>query len=113
MLSMLRAAESGVPHDIGAAYAILASRTGQLLDAMEAGRLALAPDDATRHCSSFATRDAFARFPTIFRRKRCAMRLVFRSNSPPFDSARDARLAQGDDRARPSTTALRPPLRMT
>jgi RecB family exonuclease len=45
LLSMLRAAESGVPHDIGAAYATLASRTGNLLDAMEAGRLALAPDE--------------------------------------------------------------------
>jgi RecB family exonuclease len=45
LLSMLRAAESGVPHDIGAAYATLASRTGNLLDAMEAGRLAIAPDE--------------------------------------------------------------------
>ena len=35
LLSMLRATDSGVPHDIGAAYATLASRTGNLLDALE------------------------------------------------------------------------------
>jgi CRISPR/Cas system-associated exonuclease Cas4 (RecB family) len=56
LLSMLRAAESGVPHDIGAAYATLASRTGNLLDAMEAGRLALAPDE--RDAALFFVRNA-------------------------------------------------------
>ena len=105
---MLRAAESGVPHDIGAAYATLASRAGNLLDAMEAGRLALAPDE----------RDAALLFVRNARRVRAlpddlseealrdAIGVAF-GISPPFDSVRDARLAQGDDRARPSTTALR------
>ncbi len=38
---MIRAPRSGVPHDVGAAYATLAARTGNLLDAIDAGRLAL------------------------------------------------------------------------
>jgi len=64
LLYMLRAAESGVPHDIGAAYAILASRTGNLLEAMEAGRLALAPDE----------RDAALLFVRNARRVRALLR---------------------------------------
>jgi predicted outer membrane protein len=41
LLRMIRAPRSGVPHDAGAAYATLAARTGNLLDAIDAGRLAL------------------------------------------------------------------------
>jgi RecB family exonuclease len=60
LLSMLRASESGVPHDIAAAYATLASRTGNLLDAMESGRLSLPADE----------RDATLRFVRDARRIR-------------------------------------------
>jgi RecB family exonuclease len=38
---MIRSSCSGVPHDVGAAYAKLAMRTGNLLDAIDAGLLAL------------------------------------------------------------------------
>src|SRR5579862_7766188 len=41
LLRMIRSSCSGVPHDVGAAYATLATRTGNLLDAIDAGRLAL------------------------------------------------------------------------
>src|SRR5580692_2374580 len=58
LLAMIRSPLSGVPHDIGAAYATLASRTGALLDAIDAQRLALpAPD-----------RDAMLRFAARARR---------------------------------------------
>ncbi len=38
---LIRSSRSGVPHDVGAAYATLAARTGSLLDAIDRGRLAL------------------------------------------------------------------------
>jgi RecB family exonuclease len=41
LLRLIRSRFSGVPHDIGAAYASLASRTGDLLDAIDRGRLVL------------------------------------------------------------------------
>ena len=42
---LVRSPYSGIDRDVGAAYATLAARTGALLDAIEAGRLALpAPD---------------------------------------------------------------------
>jgi RecB family exonuclease len=42
---VIRSSYSGVPHDVAAAYATLAGRTGSLLDAIERERLALpAPD---------------------------------------------------------------------
>jgi RecB family exonuclease len=42
---LLRSARSGVPHDVGAAYAVVAERFGGLIDAMARERLALpAPD---------------------------------------------------------------------
>ena len=41
LLRMVRSRCSGVPHDIGAAYATLAARTGDLLEAIDRGRLAL------------------------------------------------------------------------
>ena len=58
LLAMIRSPLSGVPHDVGAAYATLASRTGALLDAIDAQRLALpAPDrDATLHFAARARR---------------------------------------------------------
>ncbi|HTU83168.1 MAG TPA: PD-(D/E)XK nuclease family protein [Candidatus Acidoferrales bacterium] len=43
--ALIRSPHSGVPHDVGAAYATLANRSGPLLDAIDRGRLALpAPD---------------------------------------------------------------------
>jgi RecB family exonuclease len=45
LLRMIREPRSGVPHDVGAAYATLAARTGNLLDAIDAGRLALPPSE--------------------------------------------------------------------
>ncbi len=41
LCALIRSVESGVPHDVGAAYATLAARTGSLLDAIDRGRLAL------------------------------------------------------------------------
>ncbi|MFZ0681887.1 MAG: hypothetical protein WAM84_03305, partial [Candidatus Cybelea sp.] len=40
LLRLIRSSCSGVPHDVGAAYATLAGRTGDLLDAIDRGRLA-------------------------------------------------------------------------
>ncbi|MGA2760288.1 MAG: PD-(D/E)XK nuclease family protein [Candidatus Cybelea sp.] len=45
LLRLIRSSCSGVPHDIGAAYATLAGRTGNLLDAIDRGRLALPPPE--------------------------------------------------------------------
>ncbi len=41
LAALLRSQYSGVPHDVAAAYATLASRIGSLLEAIDAGRLAL------------------------------------------------------------------------
>ncbi|MFY9738247.1 MAG: PD-(D/E)XK nuclease family protein [Candidatus Cybelea sp.] len=43
LLRLIRSSCSGVPHDVGAAYATLAGRMGDLLDAIDRGRLALPP----------------------------------------------------------------------
>jgi RecB family exonuclease len=60
LLRLIRSSCSGVPHDIGAAYATLASRIGNLLDSIDAGRLALpAPE-----------RDSVLRFVRRVRRLR-------------------------------------------
>jgi RecB family exonuclease len=45
LLRLIRSSCSGVPHDVGAAYATLAGRTGNLLDAIDHGRLALPPPE--------------------------------------------------------------------
>lgn len=45
LLRLIRSSCSGVPHDVGAAYATLAGRTGELLDAIDRGRLALPPPE--------------------------------------------------------------------
>jgi RecB family exonuclease len=58
--SLIRSFYSGVPHDVGAAYATLASRTGTLLEAIDRGRLALPAVD----------RDAVLRFSERLRRLR-------------------------------------------
>ncbi|MBV8374959.1 MAG: PD-(D/E)XK nuclease family protein [Candidatus Eremiobacteraeota bacterium] len=55
---MIRSRCSGVDHDVGAAYATLAARTGSLLEAIDAGRLALPSND----------RDAVLRFAERMRR---------------------------------------------
>jgi RecB family exonuclease len=41
LLRLIRSSCGGVAHDVGAAYATVASRTGNLLDAIDRGRLAL------------------------------------------------------------------------
>jgi RecB family exonuclease len=41
VLRLIRSSCSGVPHDVGAAHATLAGRTGDLIDAIDRGRLAL------------------------------------------------------------------------
>ncbi len=51
LLRLLRSPHSGVGHDVAAAYATVARRTGALLDAIDGGRLALPPverDDVLR-----------------------------------------------------------------
>ena len=45
LLRAFRSRFSGVPHDVAAAYAVVARRSGDLLEAIGAGRLALSPDD--------------------------------------------------------------------
>ncbi|HEV3092087.1 MAG TPA: PD-(D/E)XK nuclease family protein [Candidatus Cybelea sp.] len=62
LLRMIRSSCSGVPHDAGAAYATLAVRTGNLLDAIDAGRLALPT----------AERDAVLRFASRARALRAS-----------------------------------------
>ncbi len=57
---LIRSSCCGVPHDVGAAYATLAARTGALLDAIDRGRLALPPSD----------RDSVLRFARAARRIR-------------------------------------------
>jgi RecB family exonuclease len=52
LVRALRSPYSGVPHDVAAAYATLARRSGPLLDAIARGRIALPPGE----------RDALARF---------------------------------------------------
>lgn len=98
LLGMIRSTCSGVPHDIGAAYATLASRTGNLLDAIDRGALALPA----------AERDIVLRFASRARRVRAlphdldgaALRTAIaeafemRASQPPFDTPFDT--AQGD-----------------
>jgi RecB family exonuclease len=48
LLRLIRSSCSGVPHDVGAAYATLAGRTGDLLDAIDRGRLALPAPERDR-----------------------------------------------------------------
>ena len=45
LLRAFRSRFSGVPHDVAAAYAVVARRSDDLLEAIGAGRLALAPAD--------------------------------------------------------------------
>jgi RecB family exonuclease len=45
LLRLIRSSCSGVPHDVGGAYATLAGRTGDLLGAIDRGRLALPPPE--------------------------------------------------------------------
>lgn len=60
LLRLFRSPCSGVPHDIAAAYATLALRSGELIEAIERGDLALPPDE----------RDAALRFAGRVRRVR-------------------------------------------
>jgi len=80
---LLRSPHSGVPHDVAAAYATLASRTGSLLDAIESERLALpAPE-----------RDAVLRFAARARRSRDGEAFPFEPSIAAADFARPAGLA--------------------
>ncbi|HEX4014525.1 MAG TPA: PD-(D/E)XK nuclease family protein [Candidatus Cybelea sp.] len=99
LLRMIRSPQSGVAHDIGAAYATLASRTGNLLDAIDRSALALpAPE-----------RDSVLRFASRARRVRAlgedlspaelrsAITEAFAPSGSPFDYAQgDTDDAQGD-----------------
>jgi RecB family exonuclease len=58
LLRLLRSPFSGVPHDVAAAYASLANRTGDLLAAIDRGRLVLPPSE----------REAMVRFAQRVRR---------------------------------------------
>ncbi len=60
LLRLIRSPYSGVPNDAGAAYATLAARTGAVLDAIDAGRLAVPASE----------RDALLRFALRARRLR-------------------------------------------
>ncbi|HLX25541.1 MAG TPA: PD-(D/E)XK nuclease family protein [Candidatus Cybelea sp.] len=60
LLRLLRSPCSGVPHDVAAAYATLALRSGELLEAIERGDLALPPNE----------RDSVLRFARRVRRVR-------------------------------------------
>ena len=60
LLRLIRSPHSGVSHDVGAAYATVASRTEALLDAIDRGRLALPA----------AERDSVLRFAELARRVR-------------------------------------------
>ncbi|HEY6326885.1 MAG TPA: hypothetical protein VIW73_10290, partial [Candidatus Cybelea sp.] len=66
LLHLIRSPHSGVAHDVAAAYATLARRTGALLEAIDAGRLALPP----------AERDDVLRFAIALRRVRAIPRDV-------------------------------------
>ncbi|HEY2475468.1 MAG TPA: PD-(D/E)XK nuclease family protein [Candidatus Cybelea sp.] len=91
LLRMIRSSCSGVPHDVGAAYATLASRTGNLLDAIDRGALALPT----------AERDEVLRFASRARRVRAlpddlgdvalreAIAEAFQLTSSPFGFAQD------------------------
>ena len=68
LVRLLRSPCSGVPHDIAAAYATLALRSGELLEAIERGDLALPADE----------RDCVLRFARRMRR--------IRSLDAPFES---------------------------
>lgn len=64
LVAMLRSPHSGVPHDVAAAYATLASRTGSLLEAIDAQRLGVSASEReatlrfaarARACAEFAS----------------------------------------------------------
>ena len=58
LLRLIRSSCSGVPHDVAAAYATLAARSGALLDAIDRGQLALPSPE----------RDSVLRFARLVRR---------------------------------------------
>ena len=63
---VFRSPYSGVPHDVAAAYATLASRTGSLLEAIERERLALpAPDRDAVFAFAERARRLFAAAPDL------------------------------------------------
>lgn len=107
LLRMIRSTCSGVPHDIGAAYATLASRTGNLLDAIDRGALALpAPE-----------RDGVLRFASRARRVRAlpddldsatlrtavAEAFEMRASQTPFDKPFDTAAGDTDGGAQGDT----------
>jgi CRISPR/Cas system-associated exonuclease Cas4 (RecB family) len=63
---VIRSPYSGVPHDVAAAYATLASRTGSLMEAIERERLALpAPDRDAVFAFAERARKLFAAAPDL------------------------------------------------
>ncbi|HEY1655156.1 MAG TPA: PD-(D/E)XK nuclease family protein [Candidatus Tumulicola sp.] len=62
LAALIRSQYSGVPHDVGAAYATLASRTGTLLESIAEGKLGLPPPE----------RDAVLEFAARARRLRAS-----------------------------------------
>lgn len=103
LLAMLRGKDSGVPHDIGAAYATLGARTGSVLEAMEAGRLALPPPERDLVLRFVQRARKVRNLPMTFTEDEVAAAAceVFGVVMPRFD------FAQRDGTLRPSTAALR------
>ncbi len=83
---VIRSPYSGVPHDVAAAYATLASRTGSLLEAIERERLALpAPDRDAVFAFAECARRLFAAAPDLTDEAlRDLVRSPFKTSQQPF-----------------------------
>jgi hypothetical protein len=109
---VIRSPYSGVPHDVAAAYATLASRTGSLLEAIERERLALpAPDRDAVFAFAESARRLFAAAPDLTDDALVDLvRSSFKSASRPFDGARGEKgltLAEPVEREVPSGVRAR------
>lgn len=96
---MIRSSASGVPHDIGAAYATLASRTGDLLAAIDGSRLALPADERDR-ALLFAQRARRVRglTPETDDKSLCeAILQIFELTLSPFPSTSSGQAGAQDD----------------
>jgi len=96
---VIRSPYSGVPHDVAAAYATLAGRTGSLLEAIERERLALpAPDRDAVFAFAERARHLFEAAPELTDDALVELaRARFKLNSRSFDYVRSARYAQDDN----------------
>jgi RecB family exonuclease len=95
LIALIRSPQSGVPHDVGAAYATLASRTGTLLESIEAGRLGLKPTE----------RDAVLAFAARARRIRAAAETL---EDEPLRRAIAAAFELPEDSTTPRAVSKRP-----